>query len=380
MWRTDLAANTGLDPVGHRRESLLVCLAFLLMYRDMRPRSRGDPMAKPQSCMNKLYAVRRAHERRGLKMVSLSMVDKVMKGMLRDYILEHDVDALAPKRKVPFTNDMIIQMLATPDGASLGTLAVNRQSYFWVSAFATVATLAETGQRKGDISKPKATTPFQRGRMTFAKLVWRIAGEKVPDPSLAQLDSLGGHHDDGAWMVHGVMKNDVFAGSFGSKPSWLPYSNDAPRCAARHLARLERWASVHGASRATTPLFGPAPGEEWYHSLIDRVLALLLRRGCGLSDAEARAYSMHSFRIYLACALYSAGCPRDRILAIVRWRSDESLAIYARLNDSERASWVARSMLATVDSTVAAHLPHVDSDDLVAALMAENGLGEVDAE
>lgn len=79
---------------------------------------------------------------------------------------------------------------------------------------------------------------------------------------------------------------------------------------------------------------------------------------------------MHSWRIYLACALYAAGCPNDsdRIMAMLRWRSEEALLIYARLNlnDSERSDWVARgSMLQHVDSHahVAAHLPHLDAYD-----------------
>ena len=40
-------------------------------------------------------------------------------------------------------------------------------------------------------------------------------------------------------------------------------------------------------------------------------------------------YSDHSFRIYLACALYAAGCPPERIMAILRWKSEEALLIYA---------------------------------------------------
>ena len=59
---------------------------------------------------------------------------------------------------------------------------------------------------------------------------------------------------------------------------------------------------------------------------------------------------MHSWRIYLACALYAAGCPNDRIQAILRWKSDEALLIYARLNDSERNDWLSKARSARVDS------------------------------
>ena len=108
---------------------------------------------------------------------------------------------------------------------------------------------------------------------------------------------------------------------------------------------------------------------EWHHDLIDRLFKFLLRTACGLSEAEARGYSVHSFRIYLACALYAAGCPNDRIQAILRWKSEDALLIYARLNDAERSSWVAKAQAATVDSKVAAYLPTVDGAAAAASLL-----------
>ena len=54
MWRTDVAANSVIDPVGHRRELVLNALAFLRMYERMQPRSKSSPAANPRSCMAKL--------------------------------------------------------------------------------------------------------------------------------------------------------------------------------------------------------------------------------------------------------------------------------------------------------------------------------------
>ena len=55
-------------------------------------------------------------------------------------------------------------------------------------------------------------------------------------------------------------------------------------------------------------------------------------------------------------------------MAILRWKSEEALLIYARLNDSERTGWIVQSMTAVVDSTTAAHLPRLDADQWVAAM------------
>ena len=55
-------------------------------------------------------------------------------------------------------------------------------------------------------------------------------------------------------------------------------------------------------------------------------------------------------------------------MVILRWRRVDALLIYTRMNNPERAEWVLKSMSQNVDSTIAAHLPHLDADSWVAAL------------
>ena len=59
---------------------------------------------------------------------------------------------------------------------------------------------------------------------------------------------------------------------------------------------------------------------------------------------------MHSWRIYLACALLAAGASNGTIQAMLRWRSDEALKIYARINDSDYADLLAKASQAHVSS------------------------------
>jgi hypothetical protein len=379
-WRTDVAANSGIDPVGHRRELLLPALAILRFYADMSPRSKSDPAPNPRSALNKLYGIARAHKNRGYVMAPFTMAIRVMTGMLRKYVAEHGADCLAPSRKNPLTNEMILDMFDTPDGSRSGRLVVAWSEYKWVSAKATFSVLAETGMRKADVSKPTKASPQQKGKLTFASLRWRIGDVRLAAPSAASLRAIA--HGDGCWLVFGILKNDAFGEFFGSKPAWLPYSADAPRNACRALVALELAAATAGlidAARAKTPLFGPVRGQEWHHSLLDQVFVLLLRQGARLSAEACRGYSVHSFRIYLACALYAAKCPIERIMAILRWKSKESLLVYARMNDGERSDWVLRSMTQTVDSTVAAHLPQLDADSWVAAIQESVRSGELGA-
>ena len=81
-------------------------------------------------------------------------------------------------------------------------------------------------------------------------------------------------------------------------------------------------------------------------------------------------YSIHSFRIFVTCALMAANVPRHTIKRLLRWRGDLSLEIYARLNDSEWAQHVQSIYSAHVDSTIAARLQQLGTIDLEQAALA----------
>ena len=75
-------------------------LALILFYNDMKPRSRADPAADPRNAAQKLRAVRRCHRKRWppIEMAPMSSVTNLVKGMLREYIDQHGVAGLIPKR------------------------------------------------------------------------------------------------------------------------------------------------------------------------------------------------------------------------------------------------------------------------------------------
>jgi hypothetical protein len=58
------------------------------------------------------------------------------------------------------------------------------------------------------------------------------------------------------------------------------------------------------------------------------------------------------------------------IQALARWRSDKSVAIYARLNPGDYTSWVAKALLQETTSTTTARLPIIDAHDAVATFEA----------
>ena len=91
-------------------------------------------------------------------------------------------------------------------------------------------------------------------------------------------------------------------------------------------------------------------------------LALIF--GARVAQSDLDKYSLHSFRIWVACALLAQQVSRNNIKRHLRWRGDESLEVYARLNDSEWASHIALTYTANVDSTISARLQGLGAIDV----------------
>ena len=111
------------------------------------------------------------------------------------------------------------------------------------------------------------------------------------------------------------------------------------------------------------------------HSTVDTYLGHFLKLHL---SAVARMYSFHSFRIGFACALLAAGCDIYTIQALARWRSVESIRIYARMNPDVYSSWVERSLKQRASSTSTANLPTIDRHDAIALLSSEDDAVDAD--
>ena len=263
-----------------------------------------------------------------------------------------------PERKLAFSDSVLKGIFAAPNGARRGPLVMDRSQYYWVAVEACFATLAEEGSRKDEVSKATASTEFKKGRLTFGSLRWRYRGREYHHLSKAQLRTLG--PGDGVLLKHGVMKNDPFGSHFAATPSFLAFRAGNGRCACRLLAEMEIQAGVLPEQRDVTPLFGPRAGDEFSHAQLDAALDLMLTAGAGVPESDLENYSVHSFRIYVACALMAAKAPRWLIKRMLRWRGDESLEIYARVNDSDWAEWIGKTIDVEVQSSMAARFSDMD--------------------
>jgi hypothetical protein len=358
--RTDAAANAGFDVEGHAREVFLFASMVPWLFERMKGRRRNDkgvllpPL--PSSVLAVLRGVRRAHKRLGVITAPLTMAIQACERLIQRYRDWHGPEALQPRRKEPFTNDVVRKLCNMPAGAVIGGKTVDYGELEWVSLRAQYSTHAQSGLRKSETCVPNGTQ-FGRKHLSRANLAWKIGGVFVRTPTRAQLASLA--EGDYAILVVAPSKADQHGLVWGQAPIYLPWHAGAPICAARALAALELAWELQGEARRAAPLFVSGDAKRAVtHSQADATLERMLR-AIGVQDAERATYSMHSWRIYLACALLAKGASHDTIMSMLRWRTDEALRIYARLNDFEYGTWLDVAASASISSVRSANLPPV---------------------
>lgn len=192
---------------------------------------------------------------------------------------------------------------------------------------------------------------------------WFINGSLYHWPSSALLRTM--KLGDRVCLIPPCSKSDRWAMHWGALPIWLPWEND-PLNACYWLSLVEEHYPVHPSDGATTPLFRQDDGSFFKQSTLDGRLKHCLLRIC---PDSVGLYSMHSFRIWLACALLAVGASESLIQALVRWQTLESLHIYARLNAATYGSWILKASKADISSIQAHNLPPI-SDEHISNMLA----------
>ena len=208
-------------------------------------------------------------------------------------------------------------------------------------------TEAQTGFRKAEVSLPDGER-WDKSRAAMSNLSWQVMGvvhhEMTPE-LFKLLFTVGGY----ALLRPPPSKSDPLGLHWGASTIYLRFSATDEINAARTLATMELVRKVPVGKRDDTPLFVSPAGGAWHSAALNDLFNAMLT-AAGVPDNELFKYSMHSWRIYLACALLAAGASNGTIQAMLRWRSDEALKIYARINDSTYADHLAQASQASVSS------------------------------
>jgi hypothetical protein len=368
-----------LTDTDHHREAVLQAgfIHFVHLRQSAHPRS-GRKAALPSSAAKTLCHIRKMHKDRDFPMVASRLVQNEIRKLYMDHKARHGVADLIPKRKEPFTREILLDtILGAPEATTVGRFKIAWASRSGRSLRALTKTLASTGFRKAEISVEKADQPLC-DCLTRAGLSWLLRG-KVYASGCAPADLLSSPQPgDFAVLQPPPSKSDPFDMVWGSKPIFLPFSSD-PLSAFTSLADIELNDPIVGSPELTA-LFTDDHGAPFTGHFLDRLLhGLLLRH---FPESVAKNYSWHSCRIWLATALLASGASRAQIQALCRWQTDESLNVYACLGAEQYARLLAGAFGVRIDAARAATLaeaaPFICRHDVLAVTGAARVLADAD--
>ena len=376
-WRDCTAAHSGLDQHGARREQLLQCIFVLYKYVTGKPRHAGRARIKPGSARAPLDSVRRIHKRNGITIIAAPAMSTLMKGLLREYVRIHGADVLVPCRREPLTNEQMAAIARIPAGTKLGPCTVSPTSTLWRNYIAFNTTCRHAGTRCADLLCAEVHD-FDVTAMSLDNLYWHLGAAGgcanfVKSPTPADLRRLA--PGDSAVLRPGCTKADPFALEFGDKPIYLPWDAGDITNAAAWLARNELARQVPAEQRRATPLFvADDAGTPLTHA-VARAIFDAAKNLCFAPDV-AKFLSLHSCRVWLACALLSAGKSDPTIMACCRWLCTASVRSYAHMNPGDYRRHLQDAIAAPITSRLASTLAcrmSLDNDAAARAVSAEFG-------
>ena len=162
---------------------------------------------------------------------------------------------------------------------------------------------------------------------------------------------------------------------FGDKPMYLEFDPTDRNNAALNLRDLELAFPVPPERRRSTPLFcSDDCGTPMSHEIAD----VLFHAACVLcfGPSVANALSLHSGRVWLACALLASDHQNPTIQAMCRWLSPAAVRIYAHMNPEQYMRILSDARSANVTSRLATNIPVCDGDGYVQAIRRGSGVGD----
>ena len=322
-------------------------------------RGRNQPDAKPQTVFNSyVLSVVRTLAREHVPMPKAKAIERNLAGLMRTFKLIYGVEALMPGRKQPFTPAMWARIEGLADGHALAGRAPwsPRTSLRDRTLLRLGRVLWRTGHRMGEVVwHPSGEINYlTRASVSISK----ASGAKIATPTAANWHAL--QPGDSVLLAPCVSKSDQFGQQHCPFPSVLPYDG-TNQCAAGAVRDIELESPCVASQRSTTPLFADAHGKPFTYAVLHAALRALLTALFGARFASA--YSWHSIRIGLACALHAADCPDAVIQLICRWSSPDSLKVYRQMGIEKNVFWTTRAFATTFDATRVNNLPVLDIDD-----------------
>ena len=322
------------------------------------PQLRGvnQPDAKPRTVFNNyVLAIIRTLAREHIPMPKAKQVERNLAGIMRAFKAVYGHEALMPGRKQPFTPAMWSKIEGLTEGQSLAgrtpwSLATNHIDR---TVLRLGRVLWRTGHRLGEIVWHPSGEICYLTRKCVS--ISKSNGRKIAEPSSDDWHRLSA--GDSVLLAPSTSKSDQFGEEHCPFPSILPYDG-MPACAAAAVRDIELERPCAPQLRRTTPLFADAHGAPLRYAQLHSALRTLLSALFGKPFASA--FSWHSIRIGLACALHAANAPDAVIQLICRWASADSLKVYRQMGIEKNVFWTNKAYSVTFDATRVNNLPALD--------------------
>ena len=244
--------------VEFHREAVLQAgfLRFCHIRQSAKPRN-GRKAALASSALKTLCHIRKMHKDRHYPMCSSSLVTTQVRRLNLEYKYKYGVADLIPKRKEPFTREILVDgLLATPPGFCIsGSWALDWLSRSGRSLRGLICTMAQTGFRKRELVAADPAGAWDPNCLPRSALSFLLRGKiysqhEAPDALLRNP-----RPGDFAVLQPGPTKSDPFDMIWGGNPIWLPVQLGEPLCAFSALADMVRAYPVAAEAALTTALF-----------------------------------------------------------------------------------------------------------------------------
>ena len=191
--------------------------------------------------------------------------------------------------------------------------------------------------------------PFGARKLSLFHLSYRHGGVLYRSLTRAQLASFA--TGDVVYITPCPCKNDRTGLKYANHPVPAAWHAMRPINFAREMVKYEIMRDVpHGdmqRKRSEPVVPGPA-GRSWTKTALDGFSKTCI--AVVVTPDRATQLSIHSFRVWLACALLEAGATPEQIMLMLRWSSGAARRLYARVGDGAQVTLHEAAAEASIDS------------------------------
>jgi hypothetical protein len=339
--RTNVAANTGAIPRLYEREVAVAMGAFMYWVGE-------HPEYKAESMLARLRGVARRHAAHQLKFVSLAAVVAASQGLIREEVDDEGPEVLIPKSREPFRTEEIVGMLTLPTGTVVkwGSRSVTvGDNLPWQGVVVWINLYATMGLRKEGIALGPDEV-FGPRKLSLWHVTHLIDGILRRAPTVPQLRAA--RWGTITYITPCPCKNDQDGTKYMNNPTPSRWHETRVLNLSRELIKYELMRQVGPELRRMSPLVLSPSGASWTKAELDKFFKALV--SLVVPPERARQLSVHSFRVWLACALLAAGATPEQIMLLLRWSSDAARKLYAQLGTRRQASLLEAAADVPLDS------------------------------